>query len=289
MLPLANKDLPQDIQEVIQNLQIEIDNETSFSAKAEKAKQLWKSKGGVLGEKAFEAIRKLLTEMCVGTEICNYCEGSEANDIEHIYPKSFFPEYTFDWENYLLVCKQCNTGYKLDKCFVMDSEGNIFETIRGTEPLHKTVAIINPRKENPQDFFYLNTKTWTFEPIFYISLANKNKAEKTLEILALNERDYLKVARESAAIEYFNYMDRLCKILQATSHEEIKNALSPYENQIEIGQNIADFKNEKRISVKKEVQNHRHPSVWYAIKTIDSKISPKWQNIFAFIPEALTW
>lgn len=289
MLPLANKELPQDIQEVIQNLQIEINKEATFSAKAEKAKQLWKSKGGVSGEKAFETILKLLTEICVGTEVCNYCEGNEANDIEHIYPKSFFPEYTFHWENYLLACKQCNSGFKLDKCFVMDTMGNIHATMRGTEPPHKLVAFINPRQENPNDFLYLNTQVWTFEPLFYISLTDKNKAEKTLEILALNERDYLKVARKDAAIEYFNFMDRLCKILRATSHEEIKNALSPYENQIEIGQDIANFKNEKRISVKNVIQKHRHPSVWYAIKTIERKINPKWQNIFAFIPEALTW
>ena len=46
MLPLANKELPQDIQEVIQNLQIEINKEATFSTKAEKAKQLWKNSGG---------------------------------------------------------------------------------------------------------------------------------------------------------------------------------------------------------------------------------------------------
>src|SRR5437867_482026 len=114
MIQLNNIELPIEVKEVLEELQGRINSETSFENKVEKAKSLWKNKGGQEGENAFLIIRKKLYKMCVYKGICNYCEQSEANDIEHIYPKTFFPESAFEWENYLLACKQCNTGFKLD-------------------------------------------------------------------------------------------------------------------------------------------------------------------------------
>ncbi len=183
MLQLAsNQTLSTATIQKLADLQALIDAETSFAAKAKKAKSLWNSKP----KKKFKEIKKKLLELCVSVEICNYCEQNEANDIEHIDPKSFFPERAFVWDNYLLACKQCNSAYKLDQCFVIDNNGNLHLTTRGQEPLFKTNALINARTENPCDFMILNMKDFTFEILDNLATNNQHKAEKTIEILALN-------------------------------------------------------------------------------------------------------
>jgi len=291
MLQLANKTLASKEQEKLDILQGLVNAETSFQQKKEKAKALWQNKE----EEPFTKIKTLLIEMCVGVEICNYCEGNEANDIEHIYPKSFFPEFAFTWENYLLACKQCNTGYKLDKCYVMDSDGKVYETERGKEPLHKHIALVNPRIENPHNFFWLNTSDWKFEVKEDLSIWDNQKAEKTLVILGLNARQYLIEARKTAYNEYYNIMDRLRRIKKARNFDEIKDALNPEQDSILMSLGfdnntpINEIQDEIEKSVRDSIKRYRHPSVWKAIQTIESRISPKWKNIFACVPAALHW
>jgi 5-methylcytosine-specific restriction endonuclease McrA len=44
---------------------------------------------------------------------CLYCESfifhAQHGDIEHIKPKSKFPELTYDWENLSISCRKCNS------------------------------------------------------------------------------------------------------------------------------------------------------------------------------------
>jgi uncharacterized protein (TIGR02646 family) len=289
MLQLIDRELTQAEQNILIDLQSKVNVVPSFIKKANKARTLWKTKGNVAGRRTFEKIKVILEEMCVGVKACNYCEGNEANDIEHIYPKSFFPEYAFIWSNYLLACKQCNSAYKLDLCFVLDQTGNVYATTRGSEPPHKALAFINPRLENPDNFFWLNMKIWKFEIHDGLSLENHNKAKKTLEILALNERDYLIAGRSAAAQEYFDKMDRLSRIIQATSIQELKVILTPYQSIIDDTLPLGTIKNDLKESVRQHLKKLLHPSVWKAIKTIESSTDPRWVNIFATIPEALTW
>ncbi|MFN0214593.1 MAG: hypothetical protein ACKVT2_10095 [Saprospiraceae bacterium] len=293
MLRLSDRPLSQteqNIIDVIDGLQALVDAEIGFSAKAAKSKSLWETKGNAEGKRAFEQIKLALTEMCVGVNVCNYCEGNEANDIEHIYPKSFFPEFAFVWTNYLLACKQCNSGLKLDKCFVMDDEGNVHETTRGQEPLHRSIAQVNPRIEDPDDFFWLNMKVWKFEIHEGLSEQNFNKADKTLEILALNERDFLLAGRHAAAQEYFNKMDRLRRIVISTSVQEVEQALNPYEVELVDRNLLLDvIKMDMKNSIRRYIQKLPHPSVWNAIKAIESRVNERWQDIFQTIPEALEW
>ena len=49
-----------------------------------------------------------------------------------------------------------------------------------------------------------------------------------------------------------------------------------------------ELKNILKERAKSYIQKQRHPSVWYAIKTISSKTHNKWKSIFEQIPEALT-
>jgi uncharacterized protein (TIGR02646 family) len=153
--------------------------------------------GPAVGKRTFDAIKQTLKGMCVSTEICNYCEQNEANDIEHVYPKSLFPEMAFQWNNFLLACKQCNTAYKLDSFAVLDADDDIMPIPRGTEPPHSNGAFIHPRMENPADFMILNLGSFKFEFMPGLDKKAVNKTRNTLDVLQLNARDQLVESRKA--------------------------------------------------------------------------------------------
>ena len=86
------------------------------AARKAKAERLWKNKRGA----AWDEIRETLRAMASGRQRCMYCEDSEGTDIEHFYPKATYPQYAFDWDNYLLAMAQVGeadylvTGDKAD-------------------------------------------------------------------------------------------------------------------------------------------------------------------------------
>ncbi len=286
MLQLAsNQNLSDETVKKLADLQSLIDKKTSFTAKAKKAKSLWKSKP----KKEFSEVKEKLLKLCVSVEICNYCEQNEANDIEHIDPKSFFPESTFKWENYLLACKQCNSAYKLDKCFVLDGIGNLHLTTRGQEPSFKINALINARTENPCDFMILNMQDFTFEILDDLTTNNLHKAEKTIQILALNERATLKHGRKNISTYIYQRLDLLVKIHSATSTQEIEVLLTPHDNYLNKTLTLQDQKDLIKNGFKNDILTQAHQSVWYAIKMVESKVNTKWQAIFTALPEIANW
>jgi uncharacterized protein (TIGR02646 family) len=289
MIKIEDKVLSDSVIQILKNLQRQVDDNISFSEKAEKAQSLWNSKGGSEGKKAFEEIKDMLISMCIYVEVCNYCEQSEANDIEHISPKSFFPDMTFVWQNYLLACKQCNSGFKLDKCFVMDNNGDAIETLRGTEPPFKHIAFINPRNENPNDFMYLNMETFKFDVFPWLGNKEKNKAQSTIDILQLNDRAILIKARESAKGHYYDKLERLVRVLETKNKAQMKRALNPATDKFDLTKSMNDLKIEVTESYKKYIQRYQHPSVWHSIKKIESKNNDSWIEIFKKIPDAINW
>ncbi len=289
MIQLASKDLSLAAVNRLNTLQTSVNNQADFTQKTVRAQQLWKAKNNSkIGKKTFNEIKDTLTAMCVSIEICNYCELNEANDIEHIAPKSFFPELAFVWENYLLACKQCNTGYKLAKCYVLDHAGAICDVEQGIEPIYKTLALINPRLEDPNRFMLLNLQTFKYKLLRNISEAERNKAMKTIEILGLNTRPQLIKGRERAAVYYYARMERLVKVLNAPNLVALKAALSPYDL-IDESQDLDSIKAFLKESFKASIVTYKHPSVWHSIKIIASKTDRKWQHLFTQLPEALRW
>lgn len=290
MIQLVSKSLSKETQDQLNALQVLVNKESDFEKKAAEAKSLWNKKGSPKERKAaFEEIKAILTSMCVAVETCNYCEQNEANDIEHIHPKSFFPELAFIWDNYLLACKQCNTGYKLDKCHVLDADNSPITLARKKAPtVSSTIAFINPRVENPNDFMMLNMQTFKFDIFDDLEVVERHKAEKTLEILELNERDPLIKARENAAIFFYERLDRLVKILAAKSNAAIQVLLTPYDV-LDTRVSLEENKQNIEANHKKAIEQHQHPSVWYAIKTVSSKTNAKWKALFEQLPQALDW
>jgi uncharacterized protein (TIGR02646 family) len=163
MLQLLSKDITKRTKKRLTDLQVRVDRQPNFTQKAKQAKNIWKGKSGSkVGKTAFDEVKATLVSMCVYVEVCNYCEHNEANDIEHIAPKSFYPELAFIWKNYLLACKQCNTALKLDKYYVLDENDDPHRLVRGEEPPFDTHAFINPRVEDPNEYMILNLETFTY-------------------------------------------------------------------------------------------------------------------------------
>ena len=110
-----------------------------------------------------EAVRDGLTKSSFGK--CAFCEciPSEGGniEIEHFKPKSEYPEFTFEWENFLPSCRRCN----------------------GFKGAHDTVVepIINPYDIDPKNAFHF------VDIEIKASITDiKHIAEKTIEVCGLN-------------------------------------------------------------------------------------------------------
>jgi uncharacterized protein (TIGR02646 family) len=289
MLQLASKSLDFTTQSVLDELQNQVNLVTPFKARVAKAQSLWDTKGGQRGKTAFITIKKELLSLCTFVGICNYCEQSEANDIEHIGTKSFFPEWTFVWENYLLVCKHCNTALKLDKCFVLDAQNDLVALNRGEEPPFQTIAFINPRIENPNDYMILDVLDDKFKLLNSLNLQQTNKAIATLQILNLNGRDTLLEARKSARKHYYFVLKNLIDLQNAPTKAIFRDLLEPDDDRFDFSRTLEALKAEVKENIKNYMIRYQHPSVWYALKMQASKNNLKWKRLFEQLPEVLDW
>ena len=287
MIHLPSKALPPDLQATLQALQETVDTAGNFIDQKAAAKAAWVSKSGA----TFQSIRYELGELHRHGSICAYCEQNEEGDIEHIYPKSFYPEQAFVWENYLLACKQCNSGYKLDACHVIDEQGVVVKVPRGEQPPAFPLAFINPRHatQNQTEYILLNTQTFEYEVFPGIGTKEAKVAESTLSILKLNNRDALKQGRKETAQALFSLMQSLVQQIEAESTERLRSLLSPYDDRLDFSKPLKELKLELIEGRKVFIQSHRHPSVWRAIQLVDSKVNPRWKQLFDKLPEALAW
>jgi len=285
MINIPIESLDSDTSGKLEKLQLKIDQKSTFLQKASKAQSSWDSKSVT----TFAKVKDTLLLMNISKGICNYCEQNESNDIEHIEPKSFFPEKTFVWENYILACKQCNSGHKLDKCFVFDSNGDLKFLERSIEPSTKDVAFINPRTDDPNNYMILTFPSYQFEILEGNSQRQTLIAQKTIEILELNTRAVLVEARKNAANYYFSILDRLVRIRAVRTNKALKSILSPVDSLIDDTKPLNLLKAEITESYKNHIISYQHPSVWYSIKKISSIIDPTWKRLFSKIPEALNW
>src|SRR5262249_28940811 len=150
----------------------------------------------------FRAVRRTLNEMCHGSRRCMYCEDAPADEVEHFKPKDLYPQVAFAWDNYLYACGPCN-GPKNNRFSVLSRKA-IVEVTRSRDdpvvpPRKGRPALINPSKENPLDFFMLDIiNTFEFIVISVAGSLEYARADYTLRVLRLNERDYLKKSRRTA-------------------------------------------------------------------------------------------
>jgi uncharacterized protein (TIGR02646 family) len=238
MLKVVYTDPPEPQQAYLDKQQDLIDELGDFAAQVDEAGKLWAGKS----RSHFRMIRQELEKLCFGARRCHYCEDSAADEVEHIWPKRFYPERTFCWANYLFSCGPCNGSYKRDQFPLQLYGGEIYEqpTRRDgsvTPPPGGRALFIDPRIDDPMEFFELDLETGVFLPCHEEGTVEYLRAKWTEKVLRLN-RDFLAEARQNV---YRSYRDSLAQYV--------------HEKQSGVEQSELDRR-------RNDLYSSHHPTVW---------------------------
>ena len=271
MIRLPETSLPTETSQALASFQTTVDDESTYPLQVSKAKSLFKAKNKET-DPVFKVIRKELTGMCSGARRCCYCEDSCADEVEHIAPKSLYPNRCFDWENYLYACGLCN-GPKDNQYAVFDDvSGEMIDVSRKRNdpvvpPRTGVEALINPRKEDPLDLIWLDLETFRFVPDPNLSEESREwaRADFTVNtVLRLNERELLVAARRTTFQNYLATLEKYVDDRDLTHDTESMEAR------------------------KAAIQSMNHRTVWQEMKR-QRHFYPKLQQLFDQAPEALDW
>ena len=202
-----------------------------------------------------------------GAQRCCWCEDSAGTDIEHIRPKSLYPEQTFRWENYLLACAGCNRTK--GSRFAVLAGGGVVDVSRGPRdpiirPARGVAVLVDPRVEDPLEYLDLEIEdTFLFLAREGLSPTDEQRANYTIRLLDLN-REHLRVARREA---YGAYRARLVE----------------YREERETGAPEIVLR-----SLARAVVESAHPTVWREMQRQRVQIDDV-AMLFDDVPEALDW
>lgn len=269
MIRLPDVELPKETRESLRGFQAEVDGEPAYAERVEAAKDLFERRNRTTNP-TFRVVRAKLDEMCAGARRCCYCEDSRADEVEHIRPKQLYPEFVFIWENYLYACGPCN-GPKLSRFAVFEkATGREKDVTRGRNdpiepPPEGDSVLIDPRRENPLEYMQLDLRdTFFFVPTADDGQPGHRRAEYTIELLRLNDRDVLTKARRNV---FGSYRARL---------REYR------------GRKRAGAAADELDRLAKDLQEMPHPTVWAEMKR-QRDVYPELARLFDDAPEALLW
>jgi uncharacterized protein (TIGR02646 family) len=269
VIQLPDLPLPAAAQSSLAIWQSEVDALAHYADRVDAAQRLFKQRN-TQRNKTFAAVRGTLTRMCSGAQRCGYCEDSAADEVEHIWPKSLYPELVFAWRNYLYACGLCN-GPKNDQFAIFPQRAR--KPLAVQRPLGAPVrpprkgepALIDPRHENPMDFLMLDLGgTFYFEPLARKGSRAHERADYTRRVLRLNAREYLPVARAGA---YGAYKARLSEYITLRARRATRAQVDRCIHGI---------------------QREMHPTVWKEMQRQHTK-HPELRELFRQAPEALSW
>ena len=247
--------------------QARVDRAGDYAARVAAGESLF-SRCNRRGNRVFDVVRHTLEGMCFGVRRCGYCEDSVGDQIEHVRPRSLYPERTFVWENYLLVCGGCNRA-KGGDFSVFDGAGGLVNVARRRgdpvlEPAPGTPVLIDPRREDPLAFLALEIEdTFLFLPREDLGGVDETRVEYTIDLLKLN-RDVLSRARGQA---YGHFRARLVE----------------YRDDRDAGADAAALATRREA-----IRACDHPTVWREMQRQQDDV-PELRRLFTDVPEALQW
>lgn len=269
MIRLRNVKLADDAATDLSNWQEFVNGKDDYEAQVAAAKSEF-SRQNTKQNKTFQLVKKSLKKMCSGARRCVYCEDSCADEVEHIKPKDLYPEEVFVWGNYVYACGPCN-GPKNNRYAVFSSATKqMVEVTRKrkspvTPPEDGKSVLINPRWEDPLKFMELEIiDTFTFWPTKPKGTRDYERADYTIRLLRLNERDELLAARKEA---YESYVARLEQYIKWQDEGKPPKRLRTLESAL---------------------KKMHHPTVWKEIKR-QQHLVPTLKVLFDRVPEALKW
>ncbi len=267
MLPVRDVPLSAPSQKRLDAYQSEINAIADYADRVAAADKEFKAKNRE-SNRAFREVRSVLASLCTGTMRCMYCEDAPPNQVEHIWPKSLYPQYVFSWANYLYACSPCNL-IKLNR-FEVYSTRTAQRTNVARSSTNPIVApepgdalLINPRAEDPLAFLTIDIRdTFDFQPLPHLSGRERERAEYTILTLSLNSRENLRLAREHT-YEHYCLILKNCARSRTRRQEALERA-------------------------QRSVLRTNHASVWAEMKRQHLRIA-ELRKLFIKVPEALTW
>ena len=231
MLKLHIPPLGEQHQADLQALQDKVNQQADYAAQVAYAKEHWRKKPAALFA---DHLKPQLAAPLSGNSRCVYCEDSLADEIEHMRPKDFFPEQTYAWDNYVLACGPCNGSYKRNQFALLLANGELHELHRPrgsavTPPPAGDYALLDPRVDNPLDFLWLDLNTGRYA-------ANSDdedspqakRADYTIKILGLNDRDTLVRGRKAALSGYLARLKHWCDEREAWTEAKRQSWLQDF-------------------------------------------------------------
>lgn len=147
---------------------------------------------------------------------CPYCEVMLPNNLEnrkieatidHFRPQDYYPTLRQVYQNYILMCNDCNNAYKKNSFLVYEKEEvvKIEKQVTKRENIESEKAIIvNPIKDNIFDIFILRFKLTNRGKILELYPKYKEsenrylhfKAKETIKLFALGDCETIDNSKE---------------------------------------------------------------------------------------------
>ncbi|NJK32776.1 MAG: hypothetical protein HC927_10405 [Deltaproteobacteria bacterium] len=264
--------------EVLEQLvlwQQELERVPDYAQRVSEAKRLFESRNRE-DNSTFREIRGTLRTMSGGTQRCVCCEDSLAYQVEHVRPKSLYPEAVFVWKNMLWACGRCNTR-KLNRCAIIVGNELRDVTRRPKDPVVPPppgkLALIDPVGEDPFSFMILDLAD-TFHFVAHPELKGRIARERVRhtidDVLGLND-DPLPERRFGA---YSGFRSALCEIVFGRERGKSETQLAGFRRQLAA---------------------RDHQTVWREIQRQfksdkrSKQLVDDFEELFAAVPDALTW
>jgi uncharacterized protein (TIGR02646 family) len=268
MILLRSTTLSDEASAALVAYQADVDAAGDYAARVQRAAERFESRNKK-GSMVFDQVKKTLATMCSGSGRCAYCEDSAASEVEHVRPKSLYPEATFSWPNYVFACGPCNRPKSNRFAVFPEGQHTLVEVSRKpraeiTPPLPGDPVFLDPRAEDAMKWIMLDLlETFRFRSIATKGTRHHQRASYTIETLKLN-RDVLLEARKQAFEDYLAQLDR---------YVHKKRAGASVEALAEIRDTIAC---------------RQHPTVWREMQRQHDK-HDSLRPLFAAAPEAACW
>jgi uncharacterized protein (TIGR02646 family) len=230
MMPFFPDPLSDTASSHLAGLQADVDAQADRSLQYERAMELWNARKNKISHRAiWEEIASKLNQAHPRPGLCQYCEYDRNSPMEHYYPQVHFPERSFQWDNYLLVCAYCNSVCKGTKFAVFSPVGSeicVEQKVRPFPPTDDAV-LINPRTEDPQDYIWIDLETGILRPTPGTNARGQKKAAYTVNLLHLNKNDNLVRYRKKAYWGYLQKLEEYANVSAATDFPTLVTCLLP--------------------------------------------------------------
>ena len=184
---------------------------------------------------------------------CPYCEVYLPRKIEnrnmiatidHYRPKEYYPTLKNVYQNYILMCSDCNNAFKGNKFLIYENKEVVEVNEKITDRIeikNEQTIIVNPIKDNIFDMFILRFKLTKKGKILELSpkyTENENKylflkAKETIKIFALGDCEEIDYNKEHIRCRFEllkQYFSMFYDFVIALQNKEKGQALEIFKN-----------------------------------------------------------